>query len=436
MGKGQRLYEKAKTLIPGGTMLLSKRPEMFLPDHWPAYYSNAKGCEVWDLDDNHYIDMSYMGVGSCTIGYADEEIDNAVINAIMRGNMSTLNVPEEVELAELLCELHPWAEMVRYARSGGEACSIAVRIARAYSKKDIVLFSGYHGWSDWYLASNIEDESNLNEVLLSGLEPNGVPKSLVGSSIPFFHNDTEGFKRLFEKHKDKIGAVIIEPLREKEPLPEFLTTIREYTRKYKVPFIIDEVSAGFRLNSGGAHLNYDINPDIAIFAKGISNGYPMAAVIGRREIMEAAQTSFISSTFWTDRIGPVAALATIRRGISNNVYLYLIEKGKEVREAWRSLSLKNNLSIHVGGMDPIVHFSFEYNNALVLKTLYTQLMLDRGFLATNAFYASYAHKEEHLKKYFIAIDEVFSIISTAVLNENAESLLKGPICHAGFERLT
>ncbi len=436
MNKSQELYKKAKKIIPGGTQLLSKRPEFFLPDYWPSYYSKAKGCEVWDLDNNHYIDMSYMGVGSCTIGYADDDIDNAVINAIKKGNMSTLNVPEEVELAELLCELHPWADMVRYARSGGEMCSIAIRIARAYSKRDIVLFSGYHGWTDWYLASNIEDESNLNEVHLAGLEPNGVPKSLAGTSYPFYHNDTESFVRLFEKFKDKVGAIIIEPLRDKDPTDEFLTTIKKYSKKYKVPFIIDEVSAGFRMNPGGAHLNYNIVPDLAVFAKGMSNGYPMAAVIGTKEVMQASQSSFISSTYWTDRIGPVAALATIRKGIKNNIYAHLIQNGKKVKEVWSDLAKKNKLNVNVGGMDPVVHFSFNNEKTLALKTLFTQLMLEKGFLATTSYYASFAHKNEHLQKYFKAVDEVFLIILNAIQSGNVSSLLKGPICHSGFERLT
>ena len=148
MGKSQQLYIKAKGIIPGGTQLFSKRPEMFLPDFWPAYYDKAKGCEVWDLDGNKYIDMSYMGIGTCILGYADEDVDNAVKNGIDKGSMTTLNPPEEVELAELLCNIHPWAGMVRYARTGGEAMTIAVRIGRAKTEKDLVLFCGYHGWHD------------------------------------------------------------------------------------------------------------------------------------------------------------------------------------------------------------------------------------------------------------------------------------------------
>ena len=416
--------------------MLSKRPEMFLPDYWPSYYSKAKGCEVWDLDGNKYIDMSYMGVGSCTVGYADDEIDNAVIQAIRNGTMSTLNAPEEVELAELLCSLHPWAGMVRFARTGGEACAIAVRIARAYSKRDIVLFGGYHGWSDWYLASNIQNADNLNRVHLAGLEPNGVPKALSGTSYPFFYNNTASFVKLFEEFKGNIGAVIIESVRNNDPEKQFSDTLRAYTQKYNVPLIIDEVSAGWRMNPGGAHLIYGIQPDISVFAKGMSNGYPMAAIIGKTEIMQAAQTSFISSTYWTDRVGPVAALATIKKIIRDKIYEYLPKKGLHMKGVWKDLADKYSMEISIGGMNPIAHFSFSHPDNLYLKTLYTQLMLERGFLATNSFYASYAHKDEHIDKYASAINEVFKIISKAIAKNNYKEMLKGPVCHSGFQRLT
>lgn len=436
MSKSTDLYKKAKTIIPGGTQLLSKRPELFLPDLWPSYYSRAKGCEIWDLDETKYIDMSYMGVGSCTIGYADDDIDNAVIDALRKGNMSTLNAPEEVELADLLCELHPWADMARFCRTGGEACAIAIRIARAYSNRDIVLFGGYHGWSDWYLASNLEDESNLDKVHLEGLEPNGVPKALKGTSYPFFYNDAESFSKLVEKHKGKIGAVIIESVRNKDPEPLFSETIRSLTEKYDIPLIIDEVSAGFRMTAGGAHLNYGIHPDIAVFAKGMSNGYPMAAVIGKKHIMESAQTSFISSTYWTDRIGPTAALSTIKKVIDNSIYDHLTTMGCRVKKLWQELADNHSLKIQIGGTDPVGHFSFRYSKPALYKTLFTQLMLERGFLATTAFYASFAHKDEHIKKYYQAVDEAFKIISEAINSGDPEKLLAGPICHSGFQRLT
>ncbi|MDD5491131.1 MAG: aminotransferase class III-fold pyridoxal phosphate-dependent enzyme [bacterium] len=436
MGRSQELYRKAKKVIPGGTQLLSKRPEMFLPDLWPAYYTRAKGCEVWDLDGKKYIDTSLMGVGSCPLGYADPDVNRAVKQAVDKGNMCTLNAPEEVELAQLLITLHPWAGMVRYARSGGESMSIAVRIARASSGKDVVLFCGYHGWSDWYLASNLADQASLDGHLLPGLNPKGVPRQLKGTAYPFNYNDVAGLKKLAAEQGERIGVIVLESVRNEGPTEEFLQAINEIRKKYEVVLVVDEITAGWRLTLGGAHLLYNIKPDIAVFAKAISNGFPMAAIIGKKEIMQVAQDTFISSTYWTDRSGPAAALATIKKLRKNNVPTYLVKIGKEVQENWRLLAAKNGLEIEVSGMYPIGHFSFVHKAPLVLKTLFTQYMLDKGFLATTAFYASYAYKKEHLQKYFKAVDGTFALIAKAVKSGTPEVKLKGPVCHAGFKRLT
>lgn len=312
-GKGQDLYKKAKEIIPGGGQLLSKRPEKFLPELWPAYYSKAKGCEIWDLDGNKYIDMSTMGIGACTLGYADDDVNTAVISAINDGSMSSLMVPEEYDLAKLLLELHPWADMVRYAKGGGDAMSVAVRIARAATGKDIILFCGYHGWHDWYLSANLADNSALDGQLLAGLNPRGVARGLMHTSYPFFYNNKEEFLALVQKYEGNIGGVVLEAARNMIPDTDFFSTIEAETRRLGVPLIIDEVTSGFRLNCGGACEYLGIHPDIAVFAKGIANGYPVAAIIGKKEYMDAAQDSFISSTFWTERIGFVAAIATIKK---------------------------------------------------------------------------------------------------------------------------
>lgn len=436
MNKSQELYLKAKKIIPGGTQLLSKRPEMFLPGLWPAYYSKAKGCRIWDLDGNEYVDMSYMGIGACILGYADSEVDKAVKSAVEKASMSTLNAPEEIELAELLLKLHPWAEMVRYARTGGEAMAIAVRIARAKTRRDIALFCGYHGWHDWYLCANLASDKALDGHLLPGLNPLGVPRQLKGSSYPFKYNDTKGFLKLINKHKNKVGVVVLESIRNYYPEEKFIQTIKSVTRELKIVLVVDEISSGFRLNVGGAHLLFNLQPDIAVFAKGMSNGFPMAAIIGKRNVMEIAQDTFISSTYWTERIGPVSALATIKKIQKQKVPEHLAKMGKAVQEGWKNLASKHGVKIEVSGIYPLGHFDFIYDKPLVLKTLFTQLMLDRGFLATTAFYASYAHKKEHIKKYLDAVDEVFELISKAIKEGKPEQYLKGPVCHSGFRRLT
>jgi len=309
VNSGQKLWKHAKSIIPGGNMLLSKRAEMFLPDKWPAYFDRAKGCFIWDLDGNKYIDMSIMGIGTNILGYANEEVDQVVSKAISKSNVSTLNCPEEVYLAEKLIELHPWAEMVRLARTGGEACAIAVRIARAAIGKDQIAFCGYHGWHDWYLSANLTGEVNLAEHLLPGLEPNGVPQNLKDTAIPFKYNNIKELESIIQNHD--IGVIIMEVIRNQEPEDGFLHRVRKLADRHKIVLIFDEITSGFRQNLGGIHLSYGVIPDVAIFGKTMGNGYAISAVIGKKEVMEHAQSSFISSTFWTERIGPTAALKTI-----------------------------------------------------------------------------------------------------------------------------
>lgn len=435
MGKGQNLYKKAKTLIPGGTQLLSKRPEMFLPDYWPAYYSKAEGCYVWDLDGKKYTDMSYMGIGACILGYSNSAINSVVIDAIKHGSMCTLNAPEEVELAELMCKLHPWAQMVRYTRSGGEAMAVAIRIARAKSGKDKILFCGYHGWHDWYLSANLSTNKSLDGHLLPGLDPIGVPRCLKGTSIPFNYNNTEEFLKFADKYKGQIGVIVLEPIRNVKPNKEFIDAISKIKKEQNIVFVVDEITAGWRLNVGGSHLKFGIKPDIAVFGKAISNGFPMGVIIGKRDVMQAAQKTFISSTTWTDRIGPTAAIATIKYCMENKIYKHLIESGKRVQKGWNDLATRHGLSINVGGIAPLSHFTFEYKEPLILKTLFTQQMLEFGFLASTAFYASYAHKDKHIKLYLEACDKTFNIISNAIRQGNPRKLLKGNVCHSGFKRL-
>jgi glutamate-1-semialdehyde aminotransferase len=340
-----------------------------------------------------------------------------------------------VDLAQKLISLHPWAEMVRFTRSGGEAMMVAIRIARAATSKDIVLFCGYHGWHDWYIAANLSNDSALDGQLLPGLKPAGVPRYLADTSFPFGFNDKLQFQHLISKYKNQIAAVVMEPIRNIDPEEGFWECIRSETDKHGIALIIDEITAGWRLNLGGAHLVYGINPDLAVFAKGMSNGYPMAAVIGKKNFMDAAQDSFISSTYWTERIGPTAALSTIQKMEQLKIQDHLIKIGKQIQDGWNLLAQKTGLSIHVGSIYPLSHFEFKHKQPLELKTLFTQEMLDRGFLATTSFYCSYAHTEEIVKKYLTAVEESFVIIKQSIDQGNTGELLRGPVCQSGFKRL-
>ncbi len=434
MGKGQNLYKKAKTLIPGGTMLLSKRPEMFLPDNWPAYYSKAKGCEIWDLDGKKYIDMSIMGIGTNTLGYGHPDVDKAVLDVVANGNMSTLNCPEEVFLAERLIELNPWADMVRFARSGGEANSIAIRIARAASGKDKVAICGYHGWHDWYLATNLKRSDGLDTHLLPGLEPAGVPQILNGSTLPFTYNNFEELKNIVDNNE--VGVIKMEVMRNVEPKDNFLQKVRDLATAKGIVLIFDECTSGFRQTFGGLYLQYGVEPDVTIFGKTLGNGYAITAVVGKKEVMEAAQKTFISSTFWTERIGPSAALATLEVMKKEKSWEKITVIGKDVVKNWQMIADDFDLDISIFGLPSLATFSFNCENSLKYKTLITQEMLKLEYLAGTGLYSSICHTEELLNPYFDKLHRIFGIIKKCEDGiENIDSLLDGPVCHGGFKRL-
>ena len=429
------MQERAKELIPGMTQLLSKRPDMFSLGIWPGYFSKANGVEVWDLDGNKYIDMSISGIGANVLGYADPDVDTAVKNAIANGISCSLNCPEEVELAELLCELHPWAEMVRYARSGGEAMAVAVRIARAYTGRDKIAFCGYHGWHDWYLSANLGTQNALGEHLISGLNPAGVPRALEDTAFPFRYNHLKELKGIVAEHGKNLAAIVMEPLRNYEPELGFIEGVRSLADETGAVLVVDEISAGFRYNTGGAHLRFFTkDPDIAVFSKALGNGYPIAAVIGKADVMQAAQKTFISSTNWTERIGPTAAIAMIKKHKRVDVGKHLVWLGEQIQSGWKEIANKQGLSIEVGGMKPMSHFNFEHEKAQAMKAYFIQLMLDQGFLASNLFYAMYAHKDEHVEKYLRAADSAFDEIARSLDRGNINKKLKGKPSSTGFAR--
>ena len=430
---GQELWKRAKNVIPGGNMLLSKRAEMFLPNQWPAYFSKAKGCRVWDLDGKEYIDMSIMGIGTNTLGYGHPEVDEAVRRVVDLGNMSTFNCPEEVYLAEKLIELHPWAEMARFARTGGEANAIAIRIARAAAGKQNVAICGYHGWHDWYLAANLGDDESLSGHLLPGLEPNGVPRNLQGTVFPFNYNNLAELEQLVDSYD--IGVIKMEVVRNCDPKDSFLQHVRRFATERGILLIFDECTSGFRQTFGGLHKLYCVEPDMAIFGKALGNGYAITAIIGRREIMEAAQTTFISSTFWTERIGPAAALKTLDLIENKKSWMRITETGLDITARWSALAKKHGIAIVTRGLPALTGFSFKSPNSLAYKSLITQEMLNVGFLAGNSLYVCTEHNPEVVDSYFHALEPVFKLIGECEEGRDVMSLLKGPICHGGFKRL-
>ncbi len=429
------MQKRAAARILGMTQLLSKRPDRFSRGVWPTYFSKAKGIRVWDLDGYCYKDMSIGGIGANVLGYADADVDAAVKHAIDVGNSSSLNCPEDIELADLLCEIHPWASRVRYARTGGESMAIAVRIARAYTRRDTVAFCGYHGWHDWYLSANIGTENALGEHLLSGLNPAGVPKGLNGTALPFRYNQLDELRSIVSENKSDLAAIIMEPIRGELPEPGFLEGVRQLANEAGAALIVDEISAGFRLNSGGAHLKLGLEPDIAVFSKAIGNGYPIGAIIGRDSVMQAAQDTFISSTYWTERIGPTAGLATIQKHRRLNVGDHLVNIGAMVQDGWTECAAKHDLNVHVGGIAPLSHFTFDNAKNNSMKALFIQIMLDAGFLASTSFYSMYAHTTDDVSSYLSSVDKAFQEIKMSLTDNCLEEKLRGSPPVDGFSRL-
>ncbi len=434
----QDAYRDAKEIIPGGTQLLSKRPEMFAPDQWPAYYEEARGCEVIDIEGNRFIDMSMGGILACILGYSDPDVNAAVIRRVNLGSMSTLQTHDEVELARLLLEIHQWAHNARFTRAGGESMTVAVRIARARTGRDKVALCGYHGWHDWYLAANLADadSSSLDKHLLPGLEPTGVPTSLTEHALPFHYNNLEELDAVIAQHGSELAAIVMEPTRVNDPEPGFLEGVRERCDRIGAVLIFDEISIGWRLCLGGAHLKFGVDPDIAVFAKALGNGFPIGAIIGKRDAMQAAQSSFISSTFWTEGVGPAAAVACVNKMMSNDVAGHLTTIGNLVVNGWHDLGRKHSLPVKTPGRPENALLAFDHPEAAAITTLMTAEMLKRGYLAGGNFNATFAHQSHHVSAYLVALDEVFAKLAAAISDGKIEQRIGGPVKHTGFARLT
>ena len=404
----QKLWRRANVLIPSGNMLISKNPNLYLPNKWPTYFKKTKKISVWDLKNQKYTDMAPMGVGTNILGYANSQIDKSVQNVLKKGTMTTLNCYEEVYLAEKLVAMHPWSEMVKFARTGGEANSISIRIARAASSKDNIAFCGYHGWHDWYLSSNLGNKNNLDEHLISSLNPLGVPNNLKNTAFPFSYGDFKTLEKLIKKRN--IGIIKMEVCRSSKPDISFLKKVRNIATKKKIILIFDECTSGFRESFGGLQKKINIKPDILILGKALGNGYPITAVLGKKEIMEYAEKTFISSTFWTDRIGPTAAIKTLEIMEKVKSWEKITKMGNYLNNQWKKIAKENNLNIKIEGLPAISKFTIKSNNFNAYKTFITQEMLKKKFLASNTVYLSIYHDKKIINEYLSILNDLFGVI--------------------------
>ena len=424
---GVVFYNYAKKIIPGGTTLFSKRSELHLPDKWPAYFTKAKDSSVWDLNGKKYFDV-FCAVGTSILGYSNLNVNNSVSKMIKKGNMTSLNSPEEVHLSKKILEHHKWASMAKFTRGGGEANAVAIRIARSNTKKKNVAFCGYHGWHDWYLSANINSRKNLDQHLMSGLNYDGVPDNLKNTSFPFPYNDFEYLSKLISKKN--IGIIKMEVMRNVKPNDNFLQKIRKICNKKKIILIFDECTTGYRENMGGIHLNYKVNPDLAIFGKALGSGFAINAIIGKKKIMKKAENTFISSTFWGERVGYVAALSSIKEFKRLKVFNVINKNAILIKKLWLKLSKKYMVPIKIFGTNAIPSFEFA-NNHLENKTYLTQEMLKEHILATNLVYVNIFHNKKNLNKYSKVLDRIFKDISKS----NIKKKLKSKICFKPINRI-
>ncbi len=425
-------WNRANKSIALGNMFLSKHPNRYLPGKWPTYYKKAKGCKITALDNKTYTDFSMMGIGTNVLGYANKNVDNAVKKVINTSTMSTLNCFEEVELAEQLKSIHKWADKVHFTRTGGEANAVAIRLARAASGKNNIAVCGYHGWHDWYLATNLNNKNNLNQHLLKGITTKGVSSSLKNTTFPFYYNDFHSLEKIVAKFN--IGVIKMECVRNIQPKDNFLKKVRDFANKKNLVLIFDECTTGFRQTLGGIHQSYGVIPDIAIFGKALSNGYPLNAVIGKTKIMKEAKNSFISSTFWSDRIGPTAAIASIKEMKRIKSWEIVKQKGQYIKNKLSKLAIKKELDIAITGIDSLINFSFGKNDR-IYKGLITDKMLSKNFLATNSIYVSISHNKAIIDEYFYELEKVFNIIKKIEDGDSIKRYVNFKLPSEGFERL-
>lgn len=395
-------WTRANQIIPGGNHLFSKTPDRYCPGAWPAYYKRAQGITIETPNGAKFKDFSVMGAGNSTLGYGDPDVDNAVHDAVFRGNVSTLNCEEEVALAEVMLKINPKMSMVRFGRSGNDACQIALRIAREYSGKRQFAICGYHGW----------------EI--------GHPPQLDPECVPFEYGDIDAADHVFT---DDLACVMMEPVRNKPCDLEFLRKIAVKCADNDIPLIFDEIASGFRANFGGYHQTIGVYPDIVLYGKAMGNGYAISAVVGEEEIMNASLKTFISSMFWSERIGYAAGMATLEKMDRKHVQEQISLTGLEAKMIWATAAEEAGLGIEISGLDALATFNFMEDPDRVKVTTFTQEMLKRGYLASNQFYPSICHTSKEVDLYAEHVRAVFEDIATG------KAKLEGQPARPGFKRL-
>lgn len=425
-GVANNISNERSKLIANGSGLLSKRADQFAPEIWPENYLKAKGQVVYTSDDKIYLDYSIGGIGATTLGFACDEVDKEVIKQVKNGSASSLNSQVELECTKKLKKAIPWIENARYTRSGGEANALSIRIARSATGRDRVLFSGYHGWHDWYLSAAFEHK--MGNHLLDDLPISGVPKALAGTAIPFDYGNHKQFLDLIEEYED-LAAVILEPMRYTLPNISFLNLISQECKKRGIILIFDEISCGFRFNNSAVHLDYDIIPDMVVLSKAIGNGYAIGCVAGSETVMRASKNSFISSTTHTESIGFAAMSSVLDIYARSDVSKKLAKCGGEIKKILQKTAIQNDIKIEINGLDQLWSWSFKLDKEKnrIYQSLTTQLLLSESILFCNRFYSTLGIDPDFYDYFETSLNKVFVKISDIMKKEkNPENFLVGP----------
>lgn len=421
--KSQELKRQAEKLIPGYSQTFSKGPSQFVQGVAPVYLERGKGSRVWDVDGNDYLDFT-MGLGAVLLGYADDRVAEVIAAQAKQGTIFTLSHPLELELSQILTELIPSAEMVRFGKNGSDVTSAAVRVARAFTGREIIACCGYHGWQDWYVGSTTRNK--------------GVPAAVAQLTKTFRYNDLESLQALFSTHPAQIAAVIMEPVGLVAPQPGFLEGVRELAARHGAVLIFDEMVTGFRFGLGGAQTHFKVTPDLACFGKGMANGMPVSAIVGRRPIMKLFEEIFFSFTFAGETASLAAAKATIDALKTPGTIEGLWSKGERLREGYNALARFYGLEkvTQCVGFSPRTGISFTpEKEAQRIKTFVQQECIKRGYLFTGAHNIAVAHTDEDVEQILRVYRTVLELLAQALQQGTLDRLLEGPVLEPVFRKL-
>lgn len=412
--RSKEMLRRVEQVIPLASQTFSKSRIQY-PDAAPHFISHGKGSHVWDVDGNEYIDF-INGLLPVILGYADQDVNQAVSEQLEKGVSFSLASPLEGELAEMLVEIIPCAEMVRFGKNGSDATAGAVRVARAYTGRDRVAFCGYHGWQDWYIGATPRNR--------------GVPEAVRELTHGFTYNDPASLEKLFLQYPGEFAAVIMEPMNTEDPAPGFLEKVREISHREGALLVFDEIITGFRFSLGGAQELFNIEPDLASFGKSMANGFPISAVVGKREFMKEMEEIFFSFTFGGEAVSLAAAIATIRKIQAEKVVNRLWETGAVIYEAVQRLLGEHSLHnfIEIKGKPPWTLLLFKDYGEVTsweIKSLFMQEMLERGLLISAGHNISYSHSDDDIKKLLDSYNAVFSILRRAVEERSIRERLYG-----------